>query len=76
MERIVIEVTDDIAKKWRLSSPEIRERISQRMNIRLNKELLKDSPEDFKKFLDEIGKTLEERGLTEEILQEILAEND
>jgi phosphotransacetylase len=76
MERIVIEVSEETAKKWRLSSPEKRERISQRMNIRLNQELLKDSPDDFKKFLDEIGKTMEERGLTEKILQEILAEND
>lgn len=76
MERIGIEVTGDTAKKWRLSSPETKEKITQRMKIRLMKELLNDSPEDFKKFLDEIGETRGERGLTEEILQENLAEDD
>lgn len=76
MGRIVIEVADDTAKRWKLSSLEKRERIEQMMNIRLTKELMRDSPEEFKKFLDEIGKTMEERGLTEEILQEILCEDD
>lgn len=76
MERIVIEVTDDIAKKWRLSSPETKEKITQRMKIRLMKELLKENKEELFKAMDRIAHTAKENGLTEEILQEILAEDD
>jgi cell division ATPase FtsA len=76
MERIVIEVTDDIAKKWRLSSPETKEKITQRMRIRLMKELLKENKEELFKAMDRIARTAKENGLTEEILQEILAEDD
>ena len=72
MERIVIEVADEIAKKWRLSPQGKKEKISQIMDVQLTKELTRDSPEEFKKFLDEVGKTMDERGLTEEKLQEIL----
>jgi phosphotransacetylase len=71
MERIVIEVDDATAKKWRLSSQKVRNRISQQVNIELAKELT-DSKEDFLQYLDEFGSTMKERGLTEEILEEIL----
>jgi phosphotransacetylase len=71
MERIVIEVDDATAKKWRLSSQKVRNRISQQVNIELAKELT-DSKEDFLQYLDELGSTMKERGLTEEILEEIL----
>lgn len=71
MERIVIEVTSVTAKKWRLASQQKRDEISQRIDFTLAKELT-DSKEDFKQFLDEIGAIMQERGLTEEALQEIL----
>lgn len=76
MERIVIEVGDATAKKWRSSSPEIREEIAQKIDIRLAKELMVDSKEEFKLFLDEIGATLQQRGLTEETLNDILNDNE
>jgi phosphotransacetylase len=71
MERIVIEVTDSTAKKWRLASQQKKNEISQRIDLTLAKEL-SDSKEEFKKFLDELGTTMQERGLTEEALREIL----
>ncbi len=72
MERIVIEVDDDTAKKWRLSSQKRRNRVTQQVNITLAKELA-DSKEDFLQYLDELRSTMKERGLTEEILQKILS---
>lgn len=75
MERIVIEVNDVTAKKWRLSSRQLRNKISEEINIRLAKELMTDSKEEFKQFLDEVGETMKERGLTEDILQDILKED-
>lgn len=71
MERIVIEVDEATAKRWRLSSQKRRARVSQQMNITLAKELA-DSKEDFLQYLDELRSTMKERGLTEEILEEIL----
>ena len=76
MERIVIEVGDATAKKWRMSSQQLRDKISQRINIRLAKELMVDSKEDFRQFLDEVGTTMQERGLTEDILNDILKDDE
>lgn len=71
MERIVIEVADATAKKWRLASQQRKEEISQGINMALEKALV-DSNEEFKRFLDELGATMQQRGLTEEVLNEIL----
>lgn len=76
MERIVIEVADVTAKKWKSSSPKLREEIAQKIDIRLAKELMVDSKEEFKLFLDEISATLQERGLTEDSLNDILKDNE
>lgn len=72
MESIVIEVADATAKKWRMSSQQQRNKISQRMNIRFSKELMDNFKEEFRQFLDEVGTILQERGLTENILNNIL----
>ena len=71
MGRIVIEVDDDTAKKWRLSSQKRKNKVSQQVNITLAKELA-DSKEDFLQYLDELRTKMKERGLTEEILEKIL----
>ncbi|MEO7316792.1 MAG: hypothetical protein ABIW47_16490 [Ginsengibacter sp.] len=71
MDRIVIEVDEMTGKKWRLCSQKQREKISLIINIHLAK-MLADSSEEFKQYLDELGETMKQRGLTEDILQEIL----
>ncbi len=76
MERIVIEVADVTAKKWRLTSQQLRNEISERINIRLAKELMAGSKEEFKQFLDEVGATMQERGLTEDKLKDILKDDE
>lgn len=76
MERIVIEVADITAKKWRMSSQQLRDKISQRINIKLAKELMADSKDEFKQFLDEVGATMQERGLTEDVLKDILKDSE
>ena len=76
MERIVIEVADATAKRWRISSQQLRNDISQRINIKLAKELMADSKDEFKQFLDEVGATMKERGLTEDILKDILKDDE
>ncbi|MGC4129876.1 MAG: hypothetical protein QM564_10090 [Bergeyella sp.] len=71
MERIVLEVSNETARKWRISSQKRKERITQEIDLKLAKEL-SDSQEEFLEFLTNMRKTMKERGLTEEILQEIL----
>ncbi|MCO5286284.1 MAG: hypothetical protein M9898_07725 [Chitinophagaceae bacterium] len=71
MERIVIEVDEDIARRWRYTSQQKRDKVSQQVNIILAKELT-DSKEEFLKYLEGLRSTMKERGLTEEILEEIL----
>lgn len=75
MERIVIEVTEATAKKWRLASQQRREKIAQQIDLSLAKEL-SDSKEEFKQFLDEVGATMQARGLTEDALKDILKEDE
>ena len=76
MERIVIEVTADTAKKWRLSSQEKRNRILQKMSVQLIKELLHDDKDALFRVMDKMAGTAKENGITEEILKEILAEDE
>ena len=76
MERIVIEVGDATAKRLRISSRKRREEISREIEIRLAKKLMADSKEDFIAFLDEVGERMRQCGLTEEILNEILNEDE
>ena len=71
MERIVIEVDEDIAKKWRSSSQKRKDKVSQQVNIILARELT-DSKEEFLQYLKELRAKMKERGLTEEILEEIM----
>lgn len=44
-------------------------------DILIGKKLI-DSKEEFKQYLDELGETMKQRGLTEEILQEILEDDE
>ncbi|MCA0364410.1 MAG: hypothetical protein LCH67_10220 [Bacteroidetes bacterium] len=76
MERIVLEVGDNTAKKWRLTSQKRREEIAKKIEINLAKELMNESKEDFKVFLTELRDTMKNNGLTEEVLSEILKDND
>jgi hypothetical protein len=76
MERIVIEVDESIAKKWRLSSQQRKDEIARQINNQLAEELLAESKKEFMQFLDEISATAQERGLTEEILKDILKDDE
>jgi hypothetical protein len=59
-----------------LSLQQVRDKISQRIIIKLAKEMMADSKDEFKQFLDEVANTMQERGLTDEILNNILKEDE
>ncbi len=76
MERIVIEVDDATAKKWRTTSSKFKKVISEKFVADIDFVTKNYKNEDFSAALDEIGERLAKRGLTEEIVNEILNSDD
>lgn len=76
MERIVIEVDEAIAKKWRLASSEFKKEVSEQISESIRKILDDNRKKHFLEYLDELGKKMKERGLTQEILDDILKDDD
>ncbi len=76
MERIVLEVDEQIAKAWRLASSQKRKEISNKINVRLGRELFEYSMDDFHKYLMQLRETMAAKGLTQEKLDEILNDED
>lgn len=74
MERIVIEVDPKIALAWRRLSAVRRKEITSRVGIRIGKEVLENSKEEYLAYLNELRNKMAERGLTQEILDDILNE--
>jgi uncharacterized membrane protein YgaE (UPF0421/DUF939 family) len=72
MERIVIEVDDATAQKWKNVSLKRKKEIRQQLSQTLKQEIENSSKEDFIQFLNELREKAHERGLTQEILNEIL----
>jgi len=72
MERIVLEVDDRVAKAWREAPSDKRRDITNKINVRIGKELLDYDKNGFKQYLDQLRNTMAERGLTQEALDDIL----
>ena len=75
MERIVIEVEPKIALAWRRLSTARRKAITNKVGVRIGKEVLENSKEEYLQYIDQLQGTMKERGLTQEILDEILNED-
>jgi len=74
MDRIVVEVDDISAKKWRYASKEKREQLNNTISNILKKAL--DKPEDdFWQFVEKVGKKAEANGLAEDQLNKLLNED-
>ncbi len=76
MERIVIEVSPNVARAWRDAPDNKRKMLGNEVSMRIGKELLKGSKEEYMKYMDELQQTMKERGLTQEIMDEILNEDE
>lgn len=74
MERIVIEVEPNVALAWRRLSTARKKQITSKVGIRIGKEVLEDSKEEYLFYLNDLRSKMAERGLTQEILDEILNE--
>lgn len=74
MERIVIEVNEATARKWRKTSSDVKSRLEKIFEKHIDLATQKDKEERFEKLLDKARKEAAENGLTEEILEKLLNE--
>ena len=72
MDRIILEVDDQVAKNWRYSSEKKRREVSGAINKMLELAFKQKGDDDFIQFVKVVQEKAAERGLTEEILNEIL----
>lgn len=72
MERIVLEVDEKVAKAWRAASSKKKQEINMAVEMQVSKHLMKDSVVDYAQFLEELREKMAQRGLTQEILEDIL----
>jgi hypothetical protein len=72
MERIVLEVDDKVAKAWREAPSDKRRDIASKINIRISKELFEYDKAGFQLYLEDLRNKMADRGLTQEILDDIL----
>lgn len=73
MDRIVIEVEDGIARKWRNTDPQLRHEISQKLDQFLNV-IFEKRGDDIWPFLENLRLKSEERGFNDDLLEQILNE--
>lgn len=76
METIKIKVTEKTAREWEQASPKLRANLEKRFKKQIEGQLYKSKIANLEKVMDQIAKEAEANGLTEEILQEILSEDD
>lgn len=76
MDRIILEVDDQVAKNWRYSSEKKRQQVSNTINTLLQIAFKRKEDTDFNQFIKEVQDKAAERGLTEDVLNDILNEHD
>ena len=74
MERIVIEVDEATAKKWRKVSPKIKNRLEKSFEKQIEIVSQSDKEAQFEELLKKAREEAAKNGLTEEILQQLLNE--
>jgi intracellular sulfur oxidation DsrE/DsrF family protein len=74
MERIVIEVDDATAKKWRKTSPQIKNKLEKLFEKQIEIVAERDKETQFEELLDKARREAAKNGLTEDILEQLLNE--
>ena len=74
MERIVIEVDEATAEKWRKASPAIKKGLERKIEDLLEKVSYEIKVAHFEALLDKASDEAARNGLTEEILEKLLNE--
>ena len=75
MERIVIEVDEATAKKWRNVSPKIKSQLEKSFERQIDIISQSGKEAQFEALLNKVREEAANNGLTEEILQQLLNED-
>jgi len=73
MDRIVIEVEDNLARRWRNADPETKQKVSQEVDQFLST-IFEKKEDEIWPFLEKLRAKAEQRGFNDEILEQILNE--
>lgn len=76
MERIIVEVNNEIAKAWRNAPSQFKEEMEKDLQLRIAQKIREAERNNFFEFLDKVQKKTSERGLTQETLEKLLNEKD
>lgn len=76
MKTIKIKVRKDTAEKWENVSPKLREHLNRSFEQQIDDLARQSAVASFDQLLKRISEQAAANGLTEEILQEILSEDD
>lgn len=76
MERIILEVNNEIAKAWRNAPSQFKEEMERDLQFRIAQKIREAERNNFFEFLDKVQKKTSERGLTQETLEKLLNEKD
>ncbi|MGN6531425.1 MAG: hypothetical protein ACTHK0_06705 [Ginsengibacter sp.] len=76
MERIILEVNNEIAKAWRNAPSQFKEEMERDLQLRIAQKIREAERNNFFEFLDKVQKKTSERGLTQETLEKLLNEKD
>lgn len=76
MERIVLEVNNETAKKWRSASAKLKTEVSHLIDTQISAIIDNKEDKDILSYLKELRKEMAEKGLTQEKLDSILKDED
>jgi hypothetical protein len=76
MERIILNVDSGLAEAWRKAPVELRQQMEKNIETKIAEELRLAEKDDFKKALKHVRQQAANNGLTKEILEELLREED
>jgi len=76
MSRIIIEVDEQVAKAFLNADQAKKGRMNEAINALLKKIVNDSSAESYKQMLNQISDEAEKQGLTQALLNELLASND
>jgi hypothetical protein len=72
MDKIVIEVESSTASKWFTASAKLRQEIGKYMNDQISAIIDKKEDTDIIQYISELRQEMKQKGLTQEILDDIL----
>ena len=76
MERIVLEVDGSLAFAWRKVPAEIKRQFTRDIELRLKEQVRLAEKDEFKEALSNLRRQAADNGLTKEILEQLLHEED